>query len=273
MTLASSVPVHVDSDGRIATDVVCLNCGYNLRSCLIGGACPECGMAVRVSLRGDRLASAPPGYLRQLQQGAAWFHVGVVMALPLLFFGLAPAAVGVWMLTAGESGRAEPTRDARFRWATRLLMVTGALILVGLSAAAVAMFAWQRTLFLQLRVELQAMDVLFIVGSGLLWMGLIALSVHLEALAERAGSEAMRRKCAWFRKHWLAGLGAMVILALGVQVSNWVYVARGVYWMWASAVFGALVAGVLVWLWVVSLRFAGALRRFFALAGGGVAGA
>jgi hypothetical protein len=39
-----------DADGRIAEDVLCLTCGYNLRSRTDDDACPECGGAVRATL-------------------------------------------------------------------------------------------------------------------------------------------------------------------------------------------------------------------------------
>ncbi len=47
-----------DTAIRIARDVSCLTCGYNLRSLLPDQTCPECGAAVAESLRGDQLRSS-----------------------------------------------------------------------------------------------------------------------------------------------------------------------------------------------------------------------
>ena len=38
--------VTVDEKGRVASDLVCPNCRYNLRGLLRDGACPECSFAV-----------------------------------------------------------------------------------------------------------------------------------------------------------------------------------------------------------------------------------
>src|SRR5690606_9951670 len=39
-------------------DQACIGCGYALRGLPVAGVCPECGMAIARSFRGDRLAAA-----------------------------------------------------------------------------------------------------------------------------------------------------------------------------------------------------------------------
>ena len=82
----SSTPdgvVTLDADGRIATDLVCDQCGYNLRTLHHTAACPECGCAVGESLRPDDLVFAPREYLRRMAAGASWLTVvaGTLLAM------------------------------------------------------------------------------------------------------------------------------------------------------------------------------------------------
>lgn len=41
-------------------ELLCIGCGYDLRSLPVEGACSECGVAITRSLHGDRLAAADP---------------------------------------------------------------------------------------------------------------------------------------------------------------------------------------------------------------------
>jgi hypothetical protein len=59
-----------DAHGRTVLGTVpCTGCGYDLRGLPISGACPECGRAVELSLRGDQLHFASPEYIRRLDLG------------------------------------------------------------------------------------------------------------------------------------------------------------------------------------------------------------
>ncbi|MCH8806972.1 MAG: hypothetical protein IH986_12895 [Planctomycetes bacterium] len=50
--VAQPVAAMLDDNGCVAIDVACLNCGYNLRTQPVSGACPECAQEVRYSTSG-----------------------------------------------------------------------------------------------------------------------------------------------------------------------------------------------------------------------------
>lgn len=145
--------VSLDAAGRIAQDVPCIHCGYNLRSLLPGQACPECNQLVSRSVRGDLLRYSDPRWLRRLRNGMIWVLAGCIVwlvglwmldylasvvslpgvprtevrtALLGLLFGI--PVVGVWLATSPEPGPAGAYRDSRVRKAARVLAVGGFLL-------------------------------------------------------------------------------------------------------------------------------------------------
>ncbi len=82
----------LDSAGRVAQDVPCRTCGYNLRGLSPDDRCPECGTAVARSMRGDLLAAADPAWLRRVCRGQLYIGIGgvvLLVRLPLAFlFGV-----------------------------------------------------------------------------------------------------------------------------------------------------------------------------------------
>ncbi len=91
----------------VATDAVCLVCGYSLRGLTVGGHCPECGTPIGRSLGGNQLRYSNPEYLASLHRGvlvilgavAAQFIVAVVAllaALAFLFLLSAPGSPNVY---------------------------------------------------------------------------------------------------------------------------------------------------------------------------------
>lgn len=217
-------------------------------------------MAVRVSLREDALAAAPAGYLRTLRRGARLFTVGTVLSFPLLFFGLVPAAAGAWLLTTRQPDREDPAKEERLRWITRGLLAVPAVGLAGLMAAFLVALVFNGFHVFRL-TEWRHLDALLIAGCGLFWMGLITLSAYLDGLAERTPEKDLARAVRAFRRHWLAGLGVIILVALAAQVADWVYRAQNVYFRWAAPAFAVVAAAVLLWLWVASVRFGVRLRR------------
>lgn len=79
MKTALASRVGLDEEGRLLGEVSCLRCGYNLRGAEAEGACPECGLEVERSLRGDRLMFADAGWLATVSFG--WVGLAWVLSL------------------------------------------------------------------------------------------------------------------------------------------------------------------------------------------------
>jgi hypothetical protein len=114
----ASVADAVGPDGRIQVDLPCRRCGYNLHSLDRRATCPECNLAVRLSLRLGDFAYCEPAYVRCLSIGAHLLLIGAMIALgslvfmpfhgkslSLLCFAAAFVAVtGTWLITAADPG-------------------------------------------------------------------------------------------------------------------------------------------------------------------------
>lgn len=86
----------IDDQGRVAEDLRCLKCDYNLRMTAAEGRCPECGLAVMRSAVGHWLRYCEPGWLKQIWEGLnglAVLIVGLGAYMALLWSG--------WMDRAG----------------------------------------------------------------------------------------------------------------------------------------------------------------------------
>ena len=238
-------------------DVTCLNCGYNLRTMKLDGTCPECGTAVSVSTRSDRLADAPPRWLTRLGGGARRLRLGVILTLPLLYVGVVIATIGLFMLTSAQPQRNEPAKDRNLRMAARLLVLLGCAGLILISAMAVyAISSAQYKLFGQW----QYFDVLFIGSHALYLLGLLGSWSYLATLAMRMGDDNLVQRCNQMRTRWIAGAAAIVLLGVVGNAGSWLYGSLNVYhWSFAPILAGG-VAMILLWLWFITLRFAGHLR-------------
>lgn len=73
------LPIRTDAQGCIDEDVPCRRCGYNLRSLVLDGRCPECGTAVGRSLHGDLLRFSDPAWVQSLASGMNWILAGMII--------------------------------------------------------------------------------------------------------------------------------------------------------------------------------------------------
>ncbi len=73
------------ADVQVETDLYCIHCGYNLRTLSVAGLCPECGLAVEMSLMDD----AEIKWLRGARRGVSWL------------FGVNCFSTALWMLSYG----------------------------------------------------------------------------------------------------------------------------------------------------------------------------
>lgn len=90
---ASLVPL--DAAGRINIDLPCKRCGYNLRTMMPDGRCPECATAVGQAMHGDYLKFADPTWVQKLASGINWIIAGTIIAT------LAGGLIGVWFARSG----------------------------------------------------------------------------------------------------------------------------------------------------------------------------
>ncbi|MCZ6655482.1 MAG: hypothetical protein O7D91_20940 [Planctomycetota bacterium] len=130
MDPAASLPTAaLDGAGRVAGDVPCRRCGYNLRGLSPDGRCPECGTAVGRSIHGDLLRYSDPAWVGHLAAGALLMIIsmlgGIVVgcfSLPLFeFCRTAVHFVGYWMLTMPDPGRDQQRPIWNIRQVIRLL--------------------------------------------------------------------------------------------------------------------------------------------------------
>lgn len=78
---AGTVAVALDQDGRLAEDVACRHCGYNLRGLELAGRCPECEMAIEKTLHAFLLRFCDPVWLGRLRSG-------LTLLIAMIFAGL-----------------------------------------------------------------------------------------------------------------------------------------------------------------------------------------
>lgn len=239
---------------------MCLECGYNLRTQARDGQCPECGTAVATTLREDSLAGAPLAYRSSLAEGSWWLVVAVASALPLAYPGLLISTWAAWMLTRCESGRVEPRKDWAVRIGARLLIVLGGLAASAMVAGAVVaiwnvgMRVWQ---------QWWVIDANITAAHGAWALGMIGLFRWLTTLARRAGDAALERRSNRVRKCWTVALVLVALLAVAASLAD---IASTLLHTSAQGVAPVLVMAMLallIWLWVVTLRFAIFCRRRF----------
>lgn len=149
-------PVQLDESGRLAMDLNCVKCGYNLRGLDPESACPECGTAIGRSLQGDRLCFRDPDWLEALVRGMNWIVASIVISIvigcvgmPLLgvlgaiatiaakgnLFSvvlqtgmLMVSFIGYWWITTPDPGKSEPKDRTNARQVTRMAIVAKLLL-------------------------------------------------------------------------------------------------------------------------------------------------
>jgi hypothetical protein len=135
----TTTPAHPTHGPTVVEDLPCSGCGYSLRGLGVDQKCPECGRAIALSIRGERLWFAPTSYVASLHRGLSILvptvFVYLVLSIPSVFWSFPftprnarpPAAlvvdgllllcdvafiVGYWLFTtpdAAYTGRERPT--------------------------------------------------------------------------------------------------------------------------------------------------------------------
>ena len=104
-----TVAVALDQDGRLAEDVACRHCGYNLRGLELAGRCPECEMAIEKTLHAFLLRFCDPVWLGRLRSGLTLLIVTIFARLAVgLILGLSI------MLLIGSTGETSLLLESAF---------------------------------------------------------------------------------------------------------------------------------------------------------------
>jgi len=96
MSTTPTVPTHpADAPNTIQTDLLCIGCGYNLRTLKHTGLCPECARPVRESM----FSGAQHIWLRKVKRGIAWMIAGQIGVVIIIM-----ARFAMRYLAAGAAG-------------------------------------------------------------------------------------------------------------------------------------------------------------------------
>jgi hypothetical protein len=199
--------LRVDRTGRIAEDLPCQACGYNLRGHAEGDRCSECGAPVSRSVRRDLLKHADPAWLGRLALGTRLAVTGLIGVIVVDFAGygliaqMPPAtgalrmtlmngagllraglvltfAAGGWLLTSPEPGRVvrESAASARriVRWCLAVVIAWTLLRAIGPDGAAGP--AW----------PVRSLANLIAAAAGLVYLRTLVGRIPHESLARHA---------------------------------------------------------------------------------------
>lgn len=106
-----------DTDGRIAADVPCGQCGYNLRTIEANAVCPECAQPATGAIDKylARLCFAPPEWVKGLVTGGVLLIVGLPFAA-VISMTVSLVLQFVVVLPAMRSGTFGPATLGSMRW-------------------------------------------------------------------------------------------------------------------------------------------------------------
>jgi hypothetical protein len=235
----------------VTSDYPCRRCGTNLNGQPIAGRCPQCGAPVGVSIYGELLQYAEPGWLGRVRSGllmTLWTTIIMVAAvIAVVVVGIVIGMQSAMAAQRGGSGRAPGTMPTELEW---LAPATAIIALIGAIFAAMGM--WQATtpepgvkedsisgLRQVLRITLICSIALSVVSVGLMIgkviteheagglvmaaLGavihaavLISLGMYLSAIARRVPDDRMAGR---FRASgWTIGIGSVVSSLLQVVV-------------------------------------------------------
>jgi hypothetical protein len=246
--------VLLDELDRLAADVTCRRCGYNLRGLGRDQACPECGTGIAWSIRGDLLRFADPPWLRRVARGVLLLEVtlgalfGVTMLTwsgsagawaavpaPIVFLG-GPAAtaiglVGAWLATTPERGLfGEPLAGIR-RLARGLCLV---LLPAGPGTGVIGWFFGR-------------MPRMWVVLVGVVVLAcVVAVFAYLRGLARRIPDAGLERRTSRLIRGVAVSGGVLAVASAGLGVVNslrgasaiqlgWLTLVPGIEFVWTTS--------------------------------------
>jgi hypothetical protein len=210
----------LDASGTIVVDVVCRRCGYNVRGLKLDGRCPECGTPIGLSVSGDLLRFADPGWVEKLALGTRCILWGLAVAVlfslisryvltfvsPVLIrslglVGVLLAFYGTWLLTERDPSGVGEDRYANSRKVIRLTLLVG--VISNLASIVVqALPDVERDLILISNVGLVAVAF---------WaVGEFAKLIYLEKLAMRIPDAKYAERARFLR--WAFGISLLLLI-------------------------------------------------------------
>ncbi|MCZ6543817.1 MAG: hypothetical protein O6768_09140 [Planctomycetota bacterium] len=215
--------VRLDDAGRLAEDLTCRSCGYNLRGLNPKIACPECSTPIDRSIHGDLLQFCDPAWVGRMGRGLQLIIIGLLvnvaygivvgsaimlltptgttmMTMTTALAGTIGAAlslitaIGVWMLTTADPGQAEAEqpltarRLARWCILARVAAAPLELIVSPLGGMGLGTLGAPFTPRLMIpMVGLVALGMIALIGTaaGLIYLRQIALRIPRESLAKQ----------------------------------------------------------------------------------------
>jgi hypothetical protein len=214
----------LDGEGRLAEDLHCLRCAYNLRGLHPQALCPECGGLISLSIQGDALRYGDPVWVRRLASGASWLFFGLLAVTlvnltywlgyyilgassflirhsPFVYPPLRMACdlafgIGCWKLTTADPGKSRGVKLLNARSLARWTL------LVSLVSRPI----W--SLLGHPGILVHVLHALFVLAVG--GVGTIALLVHAGRTARRIPSPRLARST------WVVLVGVIMVWALDV---------------------------------------------------------
>lgn len=215
--------VRLDDAGRLAEDLTCRSCGYNLRGLNPKIACPECSTPIDRSIHGDLLQFCDPAWVGRMAKGLQLIIIGLLvnvaygivvgsviylltptgttmMTTTTAIAGAIGAAlslitvIGVWRLTTADPGQAEaeqPLTARRLaRWCILARVAAAPLGLIvnpfggTVGGTPGPTFTPLLTIAMAGNIALR-MIALIGTGAGLIYLRQLALRIPRESLAKQ----------------------------------------------------------------------------------------
>ena len=296
-----TVAVALDQDGRLAEDVACRHCGYNLRGLELAGRCPECEMAIEKTLHAFLLRFCDPVWLGRLRSGLmllivtifAGLAVGLILGLSimlligstgetslllesaflLLFAGIgAMQLIAYWRITSPEPSPLHEENPLSARRIARVgLIISTASGLLG--------FALDPDTYSMGTMEMADAPVqaglawsLYLLSTGLGLIGLFALFVYARSIALRFPADKLAKSTRLVMWGYMIPAAAAAIVQLATEAYYNTSMSFGgfeIALIVGQVVFGIPVLVFGIWGIVLLFMYRSRLKQALALAEAG----
>jgi hypothetical protein len=198
----------LDAQGRIAEDLPCRACGYNLRGHARDALCPECSTPVSLSARSDLLRFSDPDWIERLAKGMRLILIGLIASAVLQ---TAVAVISIALTTVGTT-------------VFTALMGTAGLLGAGISVI-VVVGVWWLTTPDPARSERERAVSIRRLTRGCLMVQVAAAPLQVGSPAAGAGVPGAAVPTGWFLALTVAGIGLWLVVLVGYG-AGFVYLRR-----------------------------------------------